>query len=259
MSHIKVQADRHVLEIKVDRPEKMNALSPEMYRDIGIAYGQLDRDPELRVGLLYAEGKHFSAGIELDKWAPIFAEAQGFPRHEGALDVFGLNTPKCRKPIVMAVQGYCYTWGVEALLNTDVRVAAEDTRFAMLEVKRGIYPCGGATLRLPQQMGWANAQRYLLTGDPWSAADALRFGLVQEVVPAGEQYRAARAIAGKIAAAAPLGVRAILKSSRLAAAEGDAVAADRLFDDMSAVMRSEDAKEGVQSFIERREARFHGR
>src|SRR3546814_5632268 len=70
-----------------------------------------------------------------------------------------LQGPLCRKPIVFAAQGYCYTWGVEIMLNTDVRVVAEDTQFAMLEVKRGIYPCGGATLRLPQQMGWANAQR----------------------------------------------------------------------------------------------------
>lgn len=259
MSYIKLNVDRHVLEIKIDRPEKLNALSPEMYRDIGLAYAKLDRDPDLRVGLLHAEGKHFTAGIELDKWAPIFAEARSFPVHEGALDLFGLSTPKCGKPIVIAVQGYCYTWGVEALLNTDVRIAAEDTRFAMLQVKRGIYPCGGATLRLPQQMGWANAQKYLLSGDSWSAAEAHRLGLVQEIVPAGDQYRAARAMADKIAAAAPLGVSAILKSSRLAMTEGEAVAARRLFDDMIPVMRSEDAREGVQSFLERREANFKGK
>jgi enoyl-CoA hydratase/carnithine racemase len=259
MFHIKTLADGHVLEIKVDRADKLNALSPEMYRDICVALGQLDRNPELRVGLIHAEGKHFSAGIELDKWAPIFAAGGRFPVPEGGIDPFALSGPRCSKPLVVAVQGYSYTWAIEMLLTTDVRVAAEDAQFAMLEVKRGIYPCGGATLRLPQQMGWANAQRYLLTGESWTAADALRTGLVQEIVAPGQQYRAARSIADKIAAAAPLGVRAILKSSRLAHADGELAAAEQLFDDLPEVMRSEDAQEGVRSFLERREAVFKGR
>lgn len=258
MSHIKTATQGHVLEIKIDRPEKLNALSPEMYVDICLALGELDRAPDLRVGLILAEGPHFSAGIELDKWTPIFAGGGGFPLPQGGIDLFALSGPRCRKPLVMAMQGYAYTWVVEMMLATDVRVAADDTRFAMLEVKRGIYPCGGATLRLPQQMGWANAQRYLLTGEPWSAAEALRTGLVQEVVAPGEQHQAARVLANKIAAAAPLGVQAILTSSRLAHAEGEHEAARHLFDNMSAVMRSQDAQEGIRSFLERRDAVFKG-
>lgn len=259
MSHIKLSKSGHVLEIKVDRAEKLNALSPEMYNDLCLALGELDRSDDLRVGLVHAEGRHFSAGIELDKWGPIFAGGTGFRVPDGGIDIFALDGVRCRKPVVFAVQGYAYTWTVEMMLTTDVRVAAADTRFAMLEVQRGIFPCGGATLRLPQQMGWANAQRYLLTGDSWSADEAFRTGLVQQVVEPGEQYRAARAIADKIAAAAPLGVAAILKSSRLAQAEGELAAAARLFDDLAVVMRSDDAKEGVRSFIERRSAQFSGR
>ena len=259
MSHIEVSVEGHVFEIRVNRPEKLNALSPEMYLDLAQALGRLDREPDLRVGLLHAEGPHFSAGVELDKWAPIFAKAQGFPVPEGGIDPFGLAGPRCRKPVVMAVQGYCFTWGVEVMLTTDVRVAADDTRFAMLEVKRGIYPCGGATLRLPEQMGWANAQRYLLTGEQWSAAEALRTGLVQEVVAPGEQYAVARQLADSIAAAAPLGVQAILRSSRLTRSHGEQHAADHVFDDMVTVMQSDDAREGVLSFKERRSAVFSGR
>lgn len=259
MTHIQVTPVGQVLEIQIDRAEKLNALSPEMYADLCLALGQLDRSEALRVGLIIAEGKHFSAGIELDRWAPIFAAGKGFQIPEGGIDLFALSGPRCRKPLVMALQGYAYTWAVELMLTTDVRVAASDTRFAMLEVLRGIYPCGGATLRLPRQMGWANAQRHLLTGEPWSAEEAYRTGLVQQVVASGEQHQAARAIAEKIAAAAPLGVAAILKSSRLAMAEGEAVAAGVLFEDLVTVMRSDDAQEGLRSFLEKRAARFTGR
>ncbi len=258
MSYIESSVAGQVLEIRVNRPEKLNALSPEMYGDLALALGRLDRDPELRVGLVYAEGRHFSAGVELDKWAPLFAKGS-FPVPKGGIDPFALSGPRCSKPVVMAAQGYCYTWGVEFMLTTDVRVAAEDTRFAMLEVKRGIYPCGGATLRLPQQMGWSNAQRYLLTGDAWSAEEAYRTGLVQQAVKPGEQLASALEMARRLAAAAPLGVRAILKSSRIALHEGEHAAAARVFEDMGAVMHSEDAQEGVQSFLERRDAVFKGR
>lgn len=259
MAHIEVAIQDHILDIRVNRPEKYNALSPEMYGQLGNAFAELNRNPELRVALLHAEGKHFTAGVELDKWAAIFAAGKPFPLGEGEIDPFGVNGERHKKPVVIAVQGYCYTWGTEILLNTEVRIAAEDTQFALLEVKRGIYPCGGATLRLPQQMGWGNAQRYLLTGDSWSAQEAHRLGLVQEVVPVGQQYARAREIAEKIAKAAPLGVQAALASTRLAWVEGEAAAAPRLLPDLQPVMRSEDAREGVQSFIERREAVFKGR
>jgi enoyl-CoA hydratase/carnithine racemase len=247
------------MEIRINRPEKLNALSPEMFTDLALALGRLHSDPDLRVGLIYAEGKHFTTGIELDRWAKILTSGDGFPVPEGGIDPFGLSGPRCSKPLVMATQGYCYTWGVELMLTTDVRVAADNTQFGMLEVKRGIYPFGGATIRLPEQMGWANAQRHLLTGDTWSAAEAYRTGLVQNVVAPGEQYQVAKDIAAGIAAAAPLGVQAILKSSRLAHYSGTQVAADHIFDDMAEVLQSEDAKEGIQSFNERRGAVFKGK
>jgi enoyl-CoA hydratase/carnithine racemase len=259
MAHIETRQDGHILDIKVNRADKYNALSVEMYHDLGRAYAELNRDPELRVALLHADGKHFTAGIELDKWAPIFGSGKGFPVADDEIDPFGISGERHRKPVVIAVQGYCYTWGVEILLNCEVRIAAADTRFAMLEVKRGIYPCGGATLRLPEQAGWSNAMRYLLTGDTWTAEQALAWGQVQEVVPVGEQYAKAREIAEKIAKAAPLGVQAVLKSARLARVEGERAAAAMLFKDLMPVLKSEDAREGVQSFLERREAVFKGR
>lgn len=258
MPYIKTKTTGHILEICVDRAEKMNALNTTMYHELGRALGSLDADPELRVAVLYANGKHFTAGIELDEMAPHVAGGKGLPVLEGEIDLFGLTGPQRRKPVVMAVQGYCFTWGVESLLNMEVRVAAEDTQFQMLEVQRGLFPFGGAALRLPQQMGWANAHRYLLTGDRWSAAEAYRTGLVQQVVPVGQQYEAAMKLAESIARSAPLGVQGVVKLCKFALDNSQERFVEQMWADLKPVMDSEDAKEGIRSFMERRQAKFRG-
>ena len=131
MAFIETNQDDYILEIKVNRPEKHNALSPEMYRDLAVAYGEFSRNSDLRVALLYAEGKHFTSGVELDKWVPIFGNGKGFESCEG--DPFGLTGERHRKPVVIAVQGNCFTWGVEVMLNTEmIRVAADEPPFARL-------------------------------------------------------------------------------------------------------------------------------
>jgi enoyl-CoA hydratase/carnithine racemase len=145
------------------------------------------------------------------------------------------------------------------MLNADIRVAASDTRFAMLEVKRGFFPCGGATFRLARDMGWPNAMRYLLTGDEWGAEIAHRMGLVQYVTEPGKQLEKAMELARKVAAVAPLGVLNILKNGRVAEGEGELAAKRSIFQEVSKVMQSDDMKEGLQSFIERRTAVFKGK
>jgi len=145
MSQLEVRAEEHVLHIHLTRPEKYNALSIEMYRGIAEAYQRLETDPQLRVAVLSAEGRNFTAGVELDQWAPIFGGGEGWPIAADRIDPLGFSGQLHSKPVVIAVQGYCFTWGVEILLNTEIRVAASDTQFQMLEVQRGLYPCGGAT------------------------------------------------------------------------------------------------------------------
>ena len=180
------------------------------------------------------------------------------PLADGGLDPLGVYGPPLGKPMVCAVQGICFTIGIELMLGTDIRVAARGTRFGQIEIKRGIYPVGGATIRWPREAGWANAMRWLLTGDELTAEEAHRTGLVQELVEPGEQLPRAVEIAERIAAQAPLGVRATLASARLALAD-EAQAAARLLPDLAPIMASEDAREGVMSFLERRQARFTGR
>ncbi|MCI0393383.1 MAG: crotonase/enoyl-CoA hydratase family protein [Chloroflexi bacterium] len=250
----------HVLLMGLDRAAKRNAFDLAMYHALAAAYGELERDGELRCGLLFAHGDHFTAGLDLVAWAPYFQSGQYPPLPAGAVDPLGLEeSNRVAKPVVMAVQGICLTLGIELLLASDVRVAASDTRFAQIEIKRGIYPVGGATVRFIQEAGWGNAMRYLLTGDEFDAAEAYRIGLIQQVVEPGRQLEAALQIAESIAAQAPLGVYASLKSARLARARGEPAALARLLPDLAPLMGSEDVQEGLQSFIERRPAAFKGR
>lgn len=249
----------HVLCIGIDRAEKRNAFSVEMYRQLGRAYGRLASDKALRCGLLYAEGVHFTAGLDLAEWAATLGSG-AFPElPEDAIDPLGIysDTP-LDKPVVMATQGICLTIGIELLLATDIRVAATDTRFGQIEIKRGIYPVGGATIRLFQEVGWGNAMRFLLTADEISAEEALRMGLVQETTAPGEQFDRAMAIAETISRQAPLGVQATLHSARLARREGELAAIKQLLPALMPLMQSQDVQEGVAAFIERREADFTG-
>ncbi len=254
-----VEARGHVLLVGLNRPQKRNALTVEMYRELAAAYKRLEDDADLRCGLLYAHGDHFSGGIDLVEWSPVFAQGKFSAVAEGGVDPLGIQTPQVSKPVVMAVQGICYTIGIELLLASDIRVAARNTRFGQIEVRRGIYPVGGATVRFLYECGWGNAMRYLLTGDEFDAHEAYRIGLVQEVVEVGDQFTRALAIAETIAAQAPLGVYASLRSSRLAQKAGEAAAFAQLLPDLLPILQSEDAREGVQSFIERRAAAFKGR
>ena len=248
----------HVMLIGLDRAAKRNAFDKAMLSALGLAYGELERDKDLRCGVLFAHGDHFTAGLELTQFATALAEdVQTLA--EGAIDPLGIKGPRLSKPMICAVQGICFTIGIELMLAADIRVAASDTRFAQIEVKRGIYPVGGATIRFVRDTGWGNAMRYLLTGDEFTAAEALRIGLVQEVVEPGQQLARAEAIAQTIAMQAPLGVRATLASARLAITEGEEVAIERLIPDLEPILHSEDVNEGLQSFIERRQAKFQGR
>ena len=255
--YVTVERRGHILLVGLNRANKRNAFDLGMYGAIGLAWAELDRDPELRCGVLYAEGAHFTGGLDLAQWAPAFAAGK-MPLPDGALDPLGLQGPPVTKPLVCAVQGICLTIGIELMLATDVRVAARDTRFGQIEIGRGIYPVGGATIRMPRELGWGNAMRWLLTGDELDAETALRLGLVQELVEPGEQLTRALALAERIAAQAPLGVRATLASARLALRD-EREAAARLLPDLKPIMASDDAREGVQSFMERRAARFTGR
>jgi enoyl-CoA hydratase len=255
---IEAEQRGHVLLMGLNRPEKRNAFNVEMLEELARAYGQLERDDELRAGVLYAHGDHFTGGLDLAEVGPRLADG-GLDWPDDGRNPWRNDGEPWTKPIVAAVHGWCMTLGIELLLAADIRIASADTRFAQIEVHRGIYPFGGATTRLPREAGWGNAMRWLLTGDEFDAHEAVRLGLVQEVTEPGQQLERAIELADRIATmSAPLGVRATLLAAQRAVSEGERAAADRFTEDMVALLGTKDGVEGMMSFVERRPASFVG-
>lgn len=251
---ITTHTEGHVLTIAIDRPRKYNGFTPEMIQQLAEAYTAYEQDDELWCAVLCAEGPHFTAGLQLDR----FTITDRFVP-EGLVDPLGLQPPLRRKPIVCGVHGICFTIGIELMLATDIVVAAPDTRFAQLEVRRGLMAFGGATMRMVERAGWGNAMRWLLTGGEFDGTEAHRVGFVQELRPADEVRARAHALAQEIAAQAPLAVQQSRASAMRYAEAGEAAAVADLPDQLKTIASSEDFAEGVRSFVERRAARFTGR
>jgi enoyl-CoA hydratase/carnithine racemase len=262
----------HVLLIGLNRPDKLNAFTPEMVRDLAEAYGELATDRELRVGVLHASGRYFTSGLDMPSiakqipWEVAARAANKIPFVEpikamvpkGGIDPWGTTTELCPKPIVTAVQGRCFTLGIELMLAAQINVVAEDATFTQYEVSRGLFPFGGGTVRWASTAGLHNAYRYILTGEEFDAAEAYRVGLAQYVVPNDEVLDTAIEVAEQIAKQAPLGVQAAMRNIRLAQDKGAHAALSKLHLELAKVMMSKDLRRGMKAFQERKEATFEG-
>ena len=249
--------DGHVLRIGISRPEKRNSLTPAMMRGLSDAFDRLENDDNLRAGLVHGEGGNFTSGLDLMKFVPIMTGAEPEPVYKG-IDPLQLKA-RCTKPLVAAVSGFVFTVGIELMLACDIIVAADDCTFAQLETSRGIMVSGGGTVRWVQQVGWGNAMRYLLTAEKFDAAEAMRIGLVQEVVPTGDEVNRGAEFARLIAANAPLAVRATKASALRYLAEGQAAAFDDLAPTQARLASSADAMEGASAMMQKRIPSFAGR
>ena len=254
---IAIEKRGHIFLIVIDRPKKLNGFSVKMLSELGRAFSMMEDDTDIRCGVLCAEGRNFTAGLELNQVAKHLAEGPLFSANE--VDPVNLHGRLRTKPLVAAVQGICFTLGIELMLASDIVVAASDCRFAQIEVKRGIMPSAGATIRMTERAGLGNALRYLLTGDEFNAETALRLGFVQEVVAPGSERERAIEIATLISQQAPLAVAATLANAWKAVFDGPNVAAAQLQKEQRRLQTSEDAAEGIRSFIEKRPAKFLGR
>ena len=248
----------HVFRIGLNRAEKYNAFDIQMLAELAEAYTEFEENPVARCALVFAHGKHFTAGLDLAEVGPAVARGDAlFP--DGSVDPLNLFGRRRTKPVVLAAHGYCFTIGMELALAADIVLAAADTTFGQIEVQRGIMPFGGATLRMHEQCGWGNAMRYLLTGDKFDGNEAHRIGFAQEVCAGPDEVRERGAeLAAVVAAQAPLAVVASRMSARLASEEGVPAAAEVLMKEARALMTTDDAAEGVRSFVERRAAKFTG-
>jgi enoyl-CoA hydratase/carnithine racemase len=256
MSLVNLSTEGHVLKMSLNRPDKMNAFNLGMLSELAEAFTQLEDDPELRCGFLYYEGAHFTSGLDLAEVGPAVQKGDSLFNAD-LVDPVQVSGRKRTKPVVMAVGGYCLTIGMELILANDICVAHTETTFGQIEIKRGIFPFGGATVRMPQRCGWGNAMRYLLTGDHFSSEEALRIGFVQQV--ADDPIEVGAQIANTIARQAPLGVYATLASGHETLENGQSTVLASLHSTARKLMESEDAREGLRSFIERRVAQFKGK
>lgn len=246
-----------IMLIGIDRPQAQNCLDAPILIGLGKAYYQFEHDDELRVAVLHGVGADFCAGLDV----PAFTAAQAAgilpPKGPDVIQPLGIRPPLRSKPVVVAVQGRTFSVGDELFLSADIRVAASDTIFGQLEVTRGVFPAGGATVRLTREAGWGNAMYHMLTGEEWDAKEAYRLGLVQAVTPVGQQLDRAIEIAQKVAAAAPLGVRATLASAHQAIGSEDA-AMLALQPAFAKILQSDDVKEAGRAVQEHRAPVFKG-
>jgi enoyl-CoA hydratase len=254
--------------VTMNRPEVRNALNPEMLCRLADAWQDINDDPEVRVAILTGAGdKAFCAGADLAKLIPMI---QGLKPAENEFDerikadytiIYKglLRNYRVTKPLIAAVRGFCVAGGTEILTCTDLRIAGDDARFGLAEVKWSLFPMGGSTVRLPRQISYCNAMEILLLGEQFSAERALQMGLINRVVPPEQVMPEAMRFADILRSNGPLAVQAVKRS----VLEGIGLPPEQALEKEQEigipVSMSEDCKEGTRAFREKRKPVFKGR
>lgn len=253
---VRMTVDGHVCVISLDNVAKKNAITPELMSQLSAHLTRFEDDDDLWVAILDPAGEHTTAGLDMPKFFGPTATAKPIP--EDQVDPFALKR-RTTKPVISVVHGITWTIGIEMMLAGDIVIAADTARFCQLESKRGIAPFGGAHFRYLTRTGWGNAMYHLFLCDEFDAQEAFRIGFVQEVHPYGKHRERAMEIARRICQCAPLGLRATKKAALEYLEQGERAGVAAIPAIQKAVFDTEDFKEGIQSFVERREARFRGR
>ena len=257
-----------IATVVLNRPEKRNALNPEMIVRLARTWDAIEQDETIRVAILSGSGaKTFCAGADLGRLTPLLTRARPA---EDEWDAAMLAEPKILNramlrrsdffiPVIAAMRGTIVAGGMELALACDLRVIADDSTMGLLEVQRGLIPAAGGVARISRQVASAAAAEILLVGDQLSAAEALRIGLVNRVAPSDDVDATAHALARRMARNSPLAMRKA-KESMLASSGRTLQDAFGIEDDcIKVLLRSQDAREGSRAFMEKRPPQFTGR
>jgi enoyl-CoA hydratase/carnithine racemase len=255
MSHIDFEHDGYIATITMNRPEKLNTITPQMTRDLNDLIITCNNDVNIRVVILTGAGdRSFCAGSDV-KELDTYRTDWEFRNRLDYCDAIR----SIRKPVIAAVNGYAYGGGLELCLSSDIRIASETASFCAAEIKLGWIGGGGVSFYLTQNIGASNAARMILTGEPIDSKQALEWKLLSDVYPADELLPAAKTLAGKIAANAPIAAE-IAKENIRAAYRLSADEAVKYERDLQTIcMATEDATEGRNAFKEKRKANFKGK
>lgn len=254
-SEVLYAVDDNIAIIALNRPERLNTISRPMLEQLGQLLLKADNDPSVRVVILTATGRAFCAGLDVASASSgIGIGSQNDA--EGARTTLDLKTAP---PTICALNGAAAGYGMDTALGCDIRIMAESAKFAAAFVKRGIVPESGGTWFLPRMLGWAKAAEIIFTGRTLSAQESLEMGLINHVVPDAELMPRARALAAEIAANAPLAVQSAKRMMRVGLSENFNDHVHHVFLQLLPLMRTQDFREGLASFLEKRPADFKGR
>lgn len=247
----------NIAYITFNRPEVLNAISTQLLTDLRQAIDEIERDKDIRVVIITGAGRAFMAGADISQLAKMNPLEINEWNHR-IIESFGA-LEKLKQPVIAAINGFALGGGLEAALCCDIRVAAENAKLGQPEVSLGIIPGGGGTPRLPRAVGRAKGMEMLLTGDMIDAQEAYRIGLVNKVVPEGEALKAAEEIAARILKRGPLATRLVKDSVMVGKDLPLDAAIEYAHKNLVLCFTSEDAKEGLSAFLEKRPPKWSGK
>ena len=254
--------DNGIAIITLNRPERMNTISRPMLDQLAQLLLKAEDDPAVRVVILTGKGRMFCAGLDLVSASA--GKGIGAPTDAVRTTIDMKKIPptvlfNMEKPTICALNGPAAGYGMDTALGCDIRIMAESAKLAAAFVKRGIVPESGGTWFLPRLIGWAKASEIIFSGRTLTAKDSLEMGLANEVVPDAELMPRARALAAEIAANAPLAVQSAKRMMRMGLSENFNDHVQRVFLQLLPLFRTDDFREGINSFVEKRPPDFKGR
>ena len=264
-SNFKVETDNHIAWLILNRPEKRNIMGLAFFEEIGELFDGFDRDADIRVVIIKAEGKSFSAGTDLEEAAKLLAQGSADGRDRMRKEILQLQQcftkiEKCRKPVIAAVHSHCIGGGVDMICACDIRMATTDAIFSIRETRMGIIADVGTLQRLPHIIGHGWFRELALSGRDFTAQEALQMGLVTRLCDDPPTlYKAAEKLGSQIAACPPLTVQGTKEVILYSRDNGIEAGLQYVAQKNAAALPSEDLFEAVSAFMEKRQPVFKGK